>query len=1016
MKDLFFWKAWSKKEQIIYWVLLILFLASFVLYFVAYFQGTDQVVSWDKETSLNTLDITLRNFASGILEIEVPAKAFVLEEIFATSDLEINFTAQYIYLIFMAIAMIVFLSVTPKLKSIWYAFSMTIFVFLVSQMGLDSLGINLGFQRSVTVVFLVAYIGLNFYFQSFNSNVKLLPRLLSFTLLTIALFTWVVMASEVAYPLLYVSNMSILIPMMLVLVFFTVIGQEFNYLFLRFITQYNTHAGGTNIVHFTLISLIFIGNIVLSYLHKIDFVAWDFYYLDVYFLYPIAGILGIWGFKRRSLLIRKILSFTTNGAFLYLALGIVSNITLYYIFATANTALISLFEDLLIFSFIGFGLGFLIYAMANFADVLRSKLDITKIIYQGKFFPYYMLRYTGFMALIIAFVSTNQFMLSQGYTGFYVSMGDVYYAHNENAIAQKMYYDATQNDFFDERARYSFSSIPNKAMKVSEMRIFLEKAIAFRKANPHTFLRVAEYYQLEERSEDAITTLKKALKFYPNNMYLHNNIAYNYALLEKTDSALYFYDEARKYAGKSSTVPQSNFWAFLAQHQIKGFDITKVENDTPIDDIIYKTNKLAAFNNYQKILEEDLSQNLDLKEFNAGTFAFAYNYTLNRLGKKDAKSYEILDSVDKMDQEKNMNFHLKFAKGAYYYYNQNVKEGIEMLAGNPSIRNEAYLNLVLGLWFLEQKNYKNSLPYFEQHKRINLLDATAIPYRAIALTKMREFEQANLFWTDINRAKLVSSTLSQSMLKILKDSSITDDLDKYNYIHYLKDADNDEERLVKYYNEITDAGLKVKSAAELINFYLDRGFVANAEVVYNNLNLKGLELNPYIESEINYAYLRILLGKEQYATLLGALDKRTLIGLEANKKPFLRALALQKTGKIKEANQYYAQAFLAAPYDINVAITSAEYYQNEKKNVEKAYDILVKTIRINPPYLPLHKAYSLQALRFGLENYALNTLREIKDMTSPEDFAKFKEIFDRLRAAEDKRRFGEDYEPTPYTL
>lgn len=1015
MKNLIFWKAWSKKERFIYWFLLLLFLASFVFYFTAYFKGANQVIKWEKETTLNTIDVTLDSFASGLFQLDVPAKNFVLEETFKTSDLQVNITAHYIYFVFLAITMIVFLSVTSKLKSIWYALSMTVFVFLVSQMGLDGLGISLGFQRSITIIFLVLYVGLNFYFQSFNTKVQLLTRLLSFTLLTIILFTWVILASNVRYPLLYINNMSILIPMLFILIFFTVIGQEFNYIFLRFITQYNAQAGGTNILHFSIISLIFLGNIILTYLHKIGAISWDFYYLDVYFLYPIAAILGIWGFKRRSVLIRKILTFTPNGAFLYLALGIISNITLYYIFATYNTALISLFEDLLIFSFIGFGGGFFIYSMANFSGVLRSKLEVTKIIYQGKFLPYYMLRYTGFMALIISFVSTKQIMLLQGNTGFQVSIGDAYYANENKAIAIRMYSEALNNDFFDERARYSSVSIPNKDMDAIKLRGFLENAIKFRKASPYTFLRIAEYCQLTNLNEDAITILKKGLKLYPRSMHLYNNLAYNYAQIEKPDSALFFYKEAQKYANKS-TVPKSNYWAFLAQNRIEGINIDSLANDQATGDMIYKVNKVAAFNNYRKVIDSKISENIELKEFNAGTFAFAYNYALNRLGKKDTKSYEILDSVDKMDKDKSMNFHLKFAKGAYHYYNQNVKEGIATIAGTPSITSEAYLNMTLGLWLVEQGNYRDAISYFEQHKKINLLDATGIPYRAIAFSRMGNFEDALAFWKDIDKAKLVPPVLSQSMLKVLQDSSITTDIDKYNYIHYLKDIDNDEERIINYYNEITEPELKVKASAELINFYLDRGRLANAEIVYNNLTIEGLTLNPYVESDINYAYLRLLLEKKQYSTLLGALDKRKMLGVQESKKLFFRAIALENTGKVKDAKKYYEQAFLATPYDVNVAITVAEYYQNQKQDIDKAYDILVNAIRINPPYLPLHKAYSLQALRFGLENYALETLREIREMTDGEDFAKFKDIFDKVRVAEDKRRFGDDYESLPYEL
>jgi Flp pilus assembly protein TadD len=986
-----FWREWQTSRQVVYYFLLILWGLSLLAYVFFYFWGTDWVMPYQTQTVLNATKHIINEINIGIFTIPIEGEMFWFEEKFTADLLTLPSWIFNLYGSVLVVVWVVLLSAVTHLPRMGYFAGMTVFIFFLSTLHLDYLGVVHSTQNMVLIISLLAYGSISFLYQSYLRTAPFLQRVLVFGILTLGLGFWIFSQSQVRLPVFYLVNYGLLLPIVLTLVFITMISHDIPYTFFHLITANNPEAGRNNLLHFSIFTGVYLLNILLLYFDYTGYWRAGLLYLDIYWLLVIAAGLGIWGFRKRNVLIVRILPFSPYGAYIYLSLAIIAFSTFAFGLATAHDALVEALRDFAMFSFMAFGLVFYLYIILNFNDLLQDNLPVHKIVYEARTLPYNTLRYFGFIVILGLVMQNQQMVYYQARSAYYSGVGDAYYANRDFKLAKLNYEIAKANDRLSLRANYGLASVAHLEQKADEEAFFLKDAFR-RSANPQAYLRLADLYEANERGFDALFQLRAAFQRKPHNPLINNNLALLYAQNKVSDSTIYHLEQADKYAG-SLTAPQNNLLGYLADKAKAGKQIESLpELKSATSNLTGKVNQLAIYNKYKTNLALPVST-IQIKA-EEPDFAYMYNFALNKIGNTDTVANALIKKFVKADKNLKFSDKTRFVEACYEYYRGNVEAGIQLLAGIPSIEREPYYNTVLGLWFLEQNNFGNAQSYFK--KSIELGNQLAHFYQAIAQSEAGDFGNATQSWLEVAQQKAQPQenlAIAAKMLRVLGDSvKLEDDTDRYNLIHYKKrlvPADY----LEDIYNEIKNINLKTKAAADLINYFIDNKDVARANNLYQTLRANEPSVPVAARSEINHAYLRLMLAAGENRKVLTEIDNLQLLNYHQNKKAFFRAVALRNLGDYKNAETYFAQAILATPFEESVIIEAADFYQRQKRNAEKAYQILVNGVRGNAFSLPMYKAYTLQCLEIGLDNYGDTALEEIRKNADAKEFEAFAKIY-----------------------
>ncbi|EAY24731.1 MFS transporter [Microscilla marina] len=1014
MKTLIFWREWNKTPRILYTLLLVVFLGALSWCMYHYTKGTDNVFGWTTNQKLDVIPVKLSTYTKGIFNIPIEGVSYVVKESFQTVTKTLNTPTRFVYGSFILLAMCVLLTVISSLQRLWYFAGMAIFMFFLSKFGFGYLGDSFG--DSLFLIICIALYGLtSYYFQSFGKYLGLLPRLFSFIAITVGLGVWISVSSTVNFPVMYLSTFSWIIPLALTFVFITIIGHDIIYGFFHLIAKYNP-GNKTNSIHFGIISFIYLGNLVLIFLKDRGNIDFDILYIDLYWLLVVSAVLGIWGYRRRGVTISKFISFNPQGGLLYLALGIIAFATIGYYQAIGNDAINSVIRDVILFSHIGYGVGYVVYVYVNLGVYMGQQVDLTKVAYQGQFMPHPMLRLVGLVFIFGFYSASKQIQREQMLAGYHSVAASTYWAHGNKRLTMEHYKLATQYFFYTHQPHYALANLKiDGSTELVEAITHLQHAI-ISKPTEHAYSRLAEIYTKEEQYIDAVFTLREGVKVFPGSMQLNNNLGLAYSQTEVGDSAIYYFEKADSLA-KGSLIPKNNLMAYLAFKKAEQFDPKKLQNGEDKQDLATKSNHIALYNLYQTSYQQPLDEQLKTNpRLNGEKFAYLYNYLLNRSGKRDNKAIDSVLAKETRKIESNKDnrdyaYYLQYVRACFQYYGGNISHGINSLASIPATKSNGYYNAVLGLWLLEQGAYEPAISYLKTAKKLQ--NTQAAIYLGIALSEKGDIKGAIENWKEAlarqaekkgrhRKNDSVALSLAQKVMGAFTDTvALNTDEEKFILLHYRHKYLN-EQNLKDTYSAIQDPNYKTWAAADLMNYYLDQEKVAEAEEIYKTLKVR--KLDNYIKAEINHAYLRLLKAQEKNDLLLQFVDQLELGTLHRNKKPYFMGIAWYNIGDHKKAEEYFKQAVNAAPFSEEVILTVTDFYLNAKKDIDKAYKIVTNAVRRNPFSAPLYKSYALRALEMGLDGYGDTALESIQDLTDKVEFERFKKKYLAYKTALEEKR------------
>ena len=977
MQSRWYWKKWHKEYQTIGYGVAILFTISFFLLWFNYFVGTDAVIHWIKFHHQQTVETVSHSFQVGNFELSIPIESYLTFEYFNGSGLEPNTFVSYAFVILLVLAGTVLLSVISTFERFWYFVGTGLFILFIVSLRLDVLHLFGLTGKWTTIGALSIYVLVSFYFNSFNSSVSFTKRLVTFLLITTVIGILIYFFAGVPYPFLHLSVSGYVTGMILSVIFMIMIAHEILASFIYLTSQGSTST--KSLRHFSIISTIYITNLILTYMHEAGVIKWNFLYINLYLLLSVSVILSLWGYQQREKLYQNITRFNPFGAYFIGCLAVITFSTIAMLLGTANDPALKVIRDFIIFTHLGFGLIFLMYIFSNFIFMLAENVNVYKVLYSPNRMPYFTYRFAGLIiTLAFVFYSNWHEYVYNSTSGFYNSLGDLYQVMEKRGLAEAYYQQGRAYGFQNHHSNYEIGFLEGQKNNLELAHHHYQMASGKR---PSEFSVVNEgnLYLFEDRYFNAIFSFKGALSTFPDSGPIKNNLGYAYTRIHLMDSSLMMFEQARQQSITKESA-EINFFAFVGQEYIpiNTDSILKSFNTTSVG-VISNALTVATLQKqkFSTTINPIPAGNLDL-----ASATLLNNYIVNKVKNLDTtfihEAYRVAsDSINSDYSEA-----LKATLAHAFYHQNNVGKSMQILAelAYLSQTRQGKYNYIMGLWALEQGNPYLAVQCFNYAVEYSYKEAKV--YSAIALAEAHQYQEAIVASDTLLQSKnesdraigqQIKRTLTVSFSDVLKLS----DTEKYQYFRYRINS-KDSADFNRIINTFQDTNFKAQALLEMSQREFNVGNTAAAIRYFTKLG--GLKFSDKILYErIQHFELELLASRGQLRLLATKINEGiTFSQPHQLEKILYTAMMSEVGGDTATAAINYRVLSVYNPFYEEGVIAAARYFKAHSTDTFKAYNILTEALHVNKNSFRLLTAYIAEATRMGFDEYAASASLELE--------------------------------------
>lgn len=1013
MNQLYFWNFWHPHSRNLYYFLLSLLALVLIWYGVSYFLYPTTAIQWELISTIDKVSVEVEQFKVGLFDFAYNADNYVVSETYRGSNLQVNIWAVYAFLFIVALSLVMLSVIISTLKRFWYYFGILLLIGVLVSFKLEQLLLFGEPNKAGLIIALAFYLPATYYFHNIRPDTGLFPRLFTFAGITLVLALLIALFAEAAYPAMVLISYGLVAPVVLSIFFIFIIGHVIISVFLIIVTRGNTFDSKRSMLHFSILSVVYLASLFLLYLKNTGSIQWDLLYLNAFFILFLAAVAGIWEFRLREVQYQSVFRFDPLGGFFYLILAIVTFATCSYFFTTANDPIIETLEDSIVFSQIGFGLLFFLYVIANFIEPLMENKQVFRIMYKPATFPYGTAQIVGTIATTAFFLNANMFSFYQGVAGYYNGLGDLNLYDEDRFVAEQYYKLGDQYGYNNHRSNYALGMLARMQNDEVLAPYYFREALT-KNPTSYAFANLSNALVDNGQFFEALFNLRNGLNQFPDHAHLQNNLALIYGKTSVIDSALFFLEEAMDDTKTRKTAEANTLSVIARSANQLNFSVDTLLQEIAADQnyIQNQINTLLLLNQkpqeapYNFQFEWKIPQDSVLGSFG---FAYLYNYLFHHRAEIDTSLLQEVAYL--MEKPENGNFYepLSFALAVAYYENNQVVEGFKILDRLQSMNpfKTGYYNNVLGLWALQQHAPDVAAQYFGKAGQATFEDAKF--RRAVSLTEGMAFDDAlsrsavrqvwQVLSSDTVEVSQGIDLVADDMLKVLNDDSLTyymtneDDPFLYQLIRY-RAADLNVDVLDQIFTSFDEKDYQVLALHDLLMYYpdLDSMWLHKQVdlVAAGNQNLSPLgkdywEWVQALQMERNGAYMSI----ENKLEVLGNLS-----GWHRYKKQLYTAKIAEISNDTVTAKQSY-QYLISNPFFEKGFLSALDYLYPEESSMTY-YNLMLDAIQTNQSSPVLLKAYIKACLANGLESYAEKALEDLKALVAAKEYAVFLKTYQKL--------------------
>ncbi|MDA0195205.1 MAG: hypothetical protein O2887_11500 [Bacteroidetes bacterium] len=977
----FFTEDWRHPHRNIYLILLSLFFGITAIYLFALIRGENNALGWLITSTLDTVEVPLRQFKVGLFEFDIAADNYLITQAYQGSAYKITPFSSYVLLSIFCAMLLVLLTISTYFSRIWYLIFMSAMSFVFVNFQFSQLEIFGWLDNTFLIVVLTLVLPVSYYLHSTSKDISLIIRFCIFVILFGTILLLISVFARVPSPIFYMANLNYSAPLVLSIIFILMVSHEIVYFILFLISGANIQKGKSNLGHFIALSLIYLTNVALVYFRNAKVIDWNIIYINAFFLLLVSSIIGFWGLKQRENQYKNIFPFNPIGGYLYVTLAIICFSTISYHLITANDPVLETFEDAIVFSHIGFGTMFFLYILSNFINLMGKGLSVYKVAYKDANMPYFSANIAGLVLTAVFYYLSNQAALNQAIAGYYNGLGSAYSIEGNTLLAGEYYRRGALFGYNNHRSNYSLGGMAIQQDNIEEAISRLKKAVA---KNPTEFayINLANAQNNANLFFDALFTLRDGYKKFPESEKISNNLGLIFKKTNILDSAVFYLENGvnSDWGGKANA---ANIIDILARNQLKLPTDSIIRLFRNSESVPVKSNLIAYSNLTGYWLHEPIIIPRD-SVLNLQTFALLYNQIFASLRNPQSKTIDFTSAYAKNLDNASFRETLHFIKALALYCNGRITDAFrefDVLQERSS--KKGYYNHILGVMALEQNAPKLASIFFSRAKE-EKYPGTEVNI-AIAQTEAGETTEALEKWERIYTSDSVSA--AKDMIFVLT-ATFSDILEEPN--------DALKYQVMRYRSSSFDDG-----ALELIlNSIEDKGVLTGTLLMLSDKLIRVEEFNQVstlleqirqidrgsTEIEVSLLANEIQLGR----IAAGAMS---LLEFDNDSEISTHFKKWQNDGN-PESIDYFRSLGFTNPFRESEVLIAASYFSNYLKNHDEAYAILLNAVEINPYSKRLLKAFILECVQVGLANYAKDELIKLYDLAAEREFREFEVILE----------------------
>lgn len=710
-EDWFFWRRWTKREKIPFFLGAsgVAALAAFA--FWAWLKGTGNIISWDiitelKEKAVQTPALYLDKFS-----FSATTPLWYVTESYAPSPVKVNGVAYKLLLGGILAGVSLILAGLSRLRGAWFLAGALLLGGILASFRMESI-----FMVSRNWPFLAAFslAGAAYFLTNLYAR-----RLDIVKTGLIWLAVWIIFSGGVKWlsainePFLSLAAFGVTGALVIAFIFIFLISHEILAALYQLVSV-NSEKGKNSLPQLLVVTAVFLVNAVLIYLENAQRIDKSSFVVPPLFLYFFSMTAGWWGFRNLSGQ-RAWFSFQGVGAWLYLGMALVTTVLLGLAYATANTPLTELLEDYISISFLAAGLCFFVHTGLNFWPLIKAGLPFHKVIYKPPFTPLLLARVAAVFVIFFLFSLKNRYSYFQLRAGISNAIGDFYLGEGDFRSAEVYYKSGANYDLNNLRSNLSLASMAEQAGDRISATYYYQQA-GTKKPDPVSFIGKSRNLEQQDMFFDAVFLLKEGIRQFPEDHRLYTNLARLEARAGMTDSVLLNLDRALQLC-KNCGPENVNFLAFWIDHGRPEKLTEMLALTGKPDSYSFRANRAAIERLTGVETEVEKFAVAPDSSLDMGRAAYLLNFMSNAAVRNETKiTSGSLQAFRENPVNDALFEQLSWASANQKYYRENKTEGIRQLvslAESPSRLAPLY-NQNLGLWLMREGALSEALKRLEK--------------------------------------------------------------------------------------------------------------------------------------------------------------------------------------------------------------------------------------------------------------------------------------------------------------
>ena len=676
-----------------------LFIACLLVMLWSYQSGYDNAIDWEVTTTGEVIEFPAWSLETDLMIHEIKGEKILLSEQYTGSKIKRDLVQDRTFLGIMWFGLCVVLAASTYLKRYAFFVVVALFALFLNRLNLFEVGL---FNIQTKLVIFIPAIALIIPMIIFHEYKKETPFLLRLGILIgISIGLLVGVGDGALFTDHLIAN-SLFGFAICALFFLFIISEEITFSILYVVTS--GKGGESNHLHFLILSLIYLGNLVLYYLNKSGLYENSLYLFDPYILLTISCVISLWSMKFKSEYLSKYFDQPTLYA-LILGLGVVSLAFISHHMVRGNDAIYQAFHYFILYFHIGFGVLFFLYIIGNFIDPLIKGMEIYKIAYKERNFPYASARLGGCFAVLAFYFLSDQEPYNLLKAGYYNYQAQEAIAAGNSLLADEYILQASYLGYNTHYANYMLGwKEQDKGAEYPAKTYFFSAAQRY--PSPYALINYGNLDQ--EVNANKVQAIYEESFRNVSSGEIENNLGLLHMQKGDFDKALNYFENADP-LNDWNNAPTINKWNAFKKMEL--IDSSAIEVD-------YLAGNYGVKSNILTTQTADLNLPFAYENIESAGYLHRQTYLLNS---SYLFTHDSVESLVRREIENSSdgvyNDRLRLALAIHLYYKGEVNEAFMMLDYLQANTHQYYRGRyfdALGKLAMEQEAYRLSLEFFDR--------------------------------------------------------------------------------------------------------------------------------------------------------------------------------------------------------------------------------------------------------------------------------------------------------------